>query len=69
LTQNIIAVAQRTFQPLQGIPSEDIVLLASIPGYPDPDQGEVEISKDIWMTVSSVVLSVTIALESGASPG
>jgi len=41
---------------------EDIVLLSTIPGYPENDI--VEISKDIWPTVSTVVHSVTIALES-----
>jgi hypothetical protein len=62
--QHILAVAQRNFRALHGVPLEDIVLLSAIPGYPDP--GEVELAKDIWPTVSPVVHSVTIALESGA---
>jgi len=41
---------------------EDIILLAVIPGY--PDEGQVELPKEIWSTVSAVVHSVTIALES-----
>ena len=40
--------------------------MASIPGYPDTNQ--VELPKEIWPSVSSVVRTVTIALESGASP-
>ena len=35
LAQDILPVAQRNFQPLQGVPLNDIVILASIPGYPD----------------------------------
>lgn len=57
-------VAQRNFRALHGVSPEDIVLLSAIPDYPDP--GEVELSKDIWSTVSAVVHSVTIALDSGA---
>ena len=38
LAQNILPVAQRKFQPLQGVILDDIIILASIPGY--PDQGE-----------------------------
>jgi hypothetical protein len=65
LAQSILAVAQRNFRSLQGVPVEVIVLLSTIPGYPEQDQ--VELSKEIWSTVSTVVQSVTIALESGAS--
>ncbi len=43
---------------------EDIVLLAVIPGH--PEEGQVELPKEIWFKVSAVVRSVTIALESGA---
>ena len=64
--QSILAVAKSNFRSLQGVPIEDIVLLSTIPNYPEQDQ--VELSKEIWSTVSTVVLSVTIALESGASP-
>jgi hypothetical protein len=46
--------------------SGGLVLLASIPGY--PDASEVELSKGVWPSISTVVHSVTIALESGASP-
>jgi hypothetical protein len=45
--------------------TSDFILLASIPGY--PDTSEVELTKDVWPTVSSIVFSVTIALEDGAS--
>ena len=62
--QNILAVAQRNFRAPHGVSPEDIVLLSAIPDYPDP--GEVELSKDIWPTVSALVHSVTIDLESGA---
>jgi len=50
---------------LDFVPVEsDLVLLASIPGYPDTTT--VELTKDVWPTVSSIVHSVTIVLESGA---
>jgi hypothetical protein len=65
LVQSILAVAQRSFRSLHGVPVEDIVLLSTIPGYPEQDQ--VELSKEIWSAVSTVVHTVTIALESGAS--
>jgi hypothetical protein len=45
---------------------DNLVILASIPGY--PDTSEVELSKKVWPTVRFVVNSVTIAVESGASP-
>src|SRR5713226_999018 len=44
----------------------DIVLLASTPGY--PDTSEVQLTREVWPTVRAVVHSVTIVLESGASP-
>ncbi|KAI0292433.1 hypothetical protein BC826DRAFT_1105524 [Russula brevipes] len=59
---SVLAVARRKFRSLHGVPVEDIVLLATIPGYPETDQ--VELSKEIWPTVSAVVHSVTIVLES-----
>src|SRR5258708_591378 len=65
LAQNVLTVAQRNFRSLQGVPVEDIVLLSTIPDYPEQDQ--VELSKEIWSTVSNVVHTVTITLESGAS--
>jgi hypothetical protein len=54
-------------RPLQHLAPDagDLILLASIPGY--PDTSEVELTKEVWPTVSSVVHSVTIALEAGAS--
>ena len=64
--QGIIAVAQRDVRNLRFFSEEDLVLLALIPGY--PDKKEVEVSKEAWPLVSAVVQSVTIALESGASP-
>jgi len=66
LAQGILEVAQRNFQSLQNVRLDDVVLLAVIPGY--PDQAQVEMSKEIWSTVSAVVHTVTIALESGAFP-
>jgi hypothetical protein len=54
----------RTAQLAQSFTSDDLVLLASIPGYPDTDQ--VELTKAVWPSASAVVQTVTIALESGA---
>jgi hypothetical protein len=64
LRQGMLAVTRRTFRSLQDVPAEDIVLLAAIPGYPVADR--VELSKDIWSAVSTVVHNVTVVLESGA---
>jgi hypothetical protein len=64
--QGIIKTAQSNFQSLQGVPPQDIVLLAVIPSC--PNEGQVELSKEIWSMVSASVRSVTIALESGAYP-
>jgi hypothetical protein len=60
---SVIAVARRSLRPLQHLAPDagDLILLASIPGY--PDTSEVELTKEVWPTVSSVVHSVTIALE------
>jgi len=63
--ESILAVAQSNFRDLQGVPIENIVLLSVVPDY--PDQGQVELSKEIWPTVSAIVHSVTIALESEMS--
>jgi hypothetical protein len=65
--KSIIAVARRSLRPLQhlGPDDGDLILLASIPGY--PDTSEVELTREVWPTVSSIVHSVTIALETGAS--
>ena len=63
-SQNILPVAQLHFRALQGVAPEDVVLLAVIPGYPDP--GEVELSKEIWSTMSTVVHTVSFDLDSGA---
>ena len=65
--QSIIAVARSSFRPLKLLSPDagDLILLASIPGY--PDASDVELTKDVWPTVSSIVHSVTIALEPGAS--
>jgi hypothetical protein len=51
---------------LDQFPDEKLVLLASIPGYPDTN--EVEISEGAWVNLKDVVQTVTITLESGASP-
>lgn len=66
LSQGVLEVARHSFQSLQDIRVENVVLLAVIPGY--PDQAQVELSKEIWSTVSVVVHTVTVALESGAFP-
>lgn len=66
LAQGVLAVAQRHFRSLQDVRVEDVVLLAVIPGH--PDQAQVELSKEIWLTVSAVLHTVTIALVSGAFP-
>ncbi|KAI0270846.1 hypothetical protein BGY98DRAFT_1100615 [Russula aff. rugulosa BPL654] len=60
---SIIAVARRSLRPLQllGPDAGDLILLASIPGY--PESSEVELTKEVWPAVSSIVHSVTIALE------
>ena len=63
--QGIIAVA-RSMKFMEPFAQEDLVVLAPIPDY--PDQKEVEVSKEAWPLVCAVVQSVTIALESGASP-
>ncbi|KAI0270849.1 hypothetical protein BGY98DRAFT_1179713 [Russula aff. rugulosa BPL654] len=60
---SVISVARRSLRPLQllGPDAGDLILLASIPGY--PDTSEVELTREVWPTVSSIVHSVTIALE------
>lgn len=65
---SIISVARRHLRPLQGLAldADDLILLASIPGY--PDTSEVELTKDVWPAVSSIVHSVTIALEAETLP-
>ena len=63
--QDVVALAQRKFRPLQDVLAEDIILMAVIPDYPVTD--EVEMSKELWPSVWKVVHTVTIALESGAS--
>ena len=67
--QSIIAVARSSLRSsLRQVPNGDggdLILLASIPGY--PDTSEVELTREVWPTVSSIVHSVTIALETGAS--
>jgi hypothetical protein len=40
--------------------------MAVIPGH--PEEKEIEVSKEAWALVKVAVESVTIALESGASP-
>jgi hypothetical protein len=51
---------------LQSVPLDEIIPLAAIPGHPETSQ--VEISKEIWPVVRTIVHTVTIAVESGASP-
>ncbi|KAH9960161.1 hypothetical protein BC827DRAFT_1209513 [Russula dissimulans] len=62
LYERIITTAQQKFQSLRGIPANDIVLMAEIPGYPATDQ--VELSREIWPTIRNDVHKVTIVLES-----
>jgi hypothetical protein len=64
--QGIIAVAQRSLRSLRPFAQEDLVLMAVIPDH--PNEKEVEVSKEAWPLVKVAVESVTIALESGASP-
>jgi len=65
--ESVLAVAQRNFRDLQGVPVEDVTLLSVIPD--NPDQGEVKLSKETWPTVSANVHSVTITLESEMNEG
>ncbi|KAH8977065.1 hypothetical protein EDB92DRAFT_1958976 [Lactarius akahatsu] len=61
--ENLLAVARRTFPSLQGVSTGDLVLVVSIPGYPDTEP--VEILPEIWTTVcQGGVHAVTMALES-----
>jgi hypothetical protein len=60
--QSAVAVARRNLRSLQHFPHDDLVLLATIPSYPDTSQ--VELSKDVWQSVNAVVHTVTIGLES-----
>ena len=64
--QGIIAVAQRSLRFLRSFAQEDLVIMAKIPDH--PEEKEIEVSKDAWPLVKVAVESVTIALESGASP-
>ncbi|KAI9453249.1 hypothetical protein BJY52DRAFT_1189714 [Lactarius psammicola] len=60
--ENLLAVARRTFPSLQSVSASEVVLVGTIPGYPDAEP--VEFLPDIWATVCHVVHKVTIALES-----
>ncbi|KAH9960157.1 hypothetical protein BC827DRAFT_1155940 [Russula dissimulans] len=64
--EDVIAAAQRNFRALQSVPVEDIILMGIVPG--SPETGKVELSKEIWPMASTELPSVTIVLESGASP-
>lgn len=66
VVQDVLAAIQRSFRSLRGIPVNDIVILAVIPGL--EKHGQVEISKDVWPMLRAQVGTVTIALESGAYP-
>lgn len=61
--QSLLAVAQRTFPSLQSSSTDDVVLMAPIPGFANTEP--VELSPKIWNTVCHVVRTVTIALKSG----
>ncbi len=63
--QRLLVVARGIFPPLQGVSASDVILSASIPGYPDPDL--VELAPEIWTTVFPVLHGVTITHEPGAS--
>ena len=62
-SRRAFAVSRRN---LRSIPFDELVPLASIPGHPKSSQ--VKISKEIWPAVRTIVHTVTIAFESGASP-
>jgi hypothetical protein len=64
--QAIIAVAQRSLLFLRPFVQEDLVVMALIQDI--DEKKDVEVSKEAWPLVSAGVDSVTIALESGASP-
>jgi hypothetical protein len=66
LVQDVLAVIQRSFRSLQGVPANDIVLLAVVPGF--EKHGQVEFSKEVWPMLRAQMGTVTIALESGAYP-
>ena len=65
----MLVVAQRTFPSLQHVSASDVVLIAPIPGYPDPEP--VELSPEVWTAICHNVHKVTITpridLESGIS--
>ena len=56
-------MAQRTFPSLQSGSTDNVVLMAPIPGYANTEP--VELSPKIWKAVCHVVHTVTIALKSG----
>ena len=51
--QRVVAVARRNLRSLQHFPHDDLLLLATIPSYPDTSQ--VELSKEVWQSVNAVV--------------
>ena len=61
----MLAVARRTFASLQHVSANDLILIAPIPGYPDPKP--VELSPEVWTVIYRHVHKVTIILESGKS--
>ena len=61
----MLAVARRTFASLQHVSANDLILIAPIPGYPDPKP--VELSPEVWTVIYRHVHKVTIVLESGKS--
>jgi hypothetical protein len=65
--QGVIAAAQRSLRFLRPLAQEDLVVMAVIRDF---DDKAVEVSKEAWphVTGSEFVESVTIFLESGASP-
>ncbi len=64
-TQDLLAVARCTFPSLQDVPVGGVILMASIPGYPDAEP--VELLPEIWATICGDVHTVIISLESGMS--
>ena len=61
----MLDVARRTFASLQHVSANDLILMAPIPGYPNPKP--VELSPEVWTVIYRHVHKVTIVLESGMS--
>ena len=60
--RDLLPITKHSFRSLQDVPASNIVLLAPIPEYPDPNL--VEISPEAWQVICGDVHTVTISLES-----